>query len=120
MGSTVSIEGARGVRDKAAIVGVGETDHSTHSGRTELALACTAIKRALDDAGLTVADIDGLVRFDTDTVDEVALTSHLGLKNLGWMSHTGYGGTGGNAVIAHAAAAVAAGLASTVVCYRAL
>ena len=31
--------------------------------------------------------------------DEVALTSHLGLKNLRWMSHTGYGGTGGNAVI---------------------
>ena len=36
------------------------------------------------------------------------------------MSHTGYGGTGGNAVIVHAAAAIAAGLATTVVCYRAL
>ena len=36
------------------------------------------------------------------------------------MSQTGYGGTGGNAVIVHAAAAIAAGLATTVVCYRAL
>ncbi len=67
-----------------------------------------------------MSEIDGLVRYDMDSVDEVALTSHLGLKNLGWMSHTGYGGTGGNAVIVHAAAAIAAGLAKTVVCYRAL
>ena len=65
-------------------------------------------------------DIDGLVRFDMDSVDEVALTSHVGLQNLRWMSHTGYGGTGGNAVVVHAAAAIAAGLADTVVCYRAL
>ncbi len=67
-----------------------------------------------------MADIDGLVRYDMDSVDEVALTSHLGLVNLGWMSQTGYGGTGGNAVIVHAAAAIAAGLATTVVCYRSL
>lgn len=110
----------RALRDRAAVVGIGETDYSKASGRTELALACQAITRALDDAGLDVADVDGLVRFDMDTVDEVALTSHLGLRNLRWMSHTGYGGTGGNAVVVHAAAAVAAGVADTVICYRAL
>ncbi len=109
-----------GLRDKAAIVGIGETDYSKNSGRTELGLAVEAIKAALDDAGLEASDIDGLVRYEMDSVDEVALTSHLGLKNLRWMSHTGYGGTGGNAVIAHAAAAIAAGMADTVVCYRAL
>lgn len=109
-----------GLRDKAAVVGIGETEYSKDSGRTELALACEAISKAADDAGIPVSEIDGLVRYDMDSVDEVALTSHLGLKNLGWMSHTGYGGTGGNAVIVHAAAAIAAGLASTVVCYRAL
>jgi acetyl-CoA acetyltransferase len=36
------------------------------------------------------------------------------------MSQTGYGGTGGTAVIVHAAAEIAAGVAETVVCYRAL
>ena len=51
-------------------------------------------------------DIDGLVRFDMDSVDEVALTSHVGLRNLRWMSHTGYGGTGGNAVVGALAAAI--------------
>lgn len=109
-----------GLRDKAAVVGIGETEYSKRSGKTELALACEAIRAAAQDAGLTVDDIDGLVRFDMDAVDEVALTSHLGLKNLGWMSHTGYGGTGGNAVVVHAAAAIAAGLANVVVCYRSL
>jgi acetyl-CoA acetyltransferase len=110
----------KGVRDKAAIVGIGETEYSKNSGRTELALACEAIKKAADDAGISVDEIDGLVRFDYDAIDEVALTSHAGLQNLRWMSHTGYGGTGGNAVIVHAAAAISAGLATTVVCYRAL
>src|SRR3954469_21073408 len=108
------------LRDKAVIAGVGETAYSKDSGRTELALACEAISRAAQDAGLWVDDSDGLVRYDMDAVDEVALTSHAGLRNLRWMSHTGYGGTGGNAVIVHAAAAIAAGLATTVVCYRAL
>jgi acetyl-CoA acetyltransferase len=108
------------LRDKAAVVGIGQTEYSKESGRTELALACEAIAKAAQDAGIDVAEIDGLVRYDMDTVDEVALTSHAGLKNLSWMSHTGYGGTGGNAVVAHAAAAIASGMANTVVCYRSL
>ncbi len=108
------------LRDRAAIVGIGETDYSKNSGRTELALACVAIRTALSDAGLGVNDVDGLVRFDMDAVDDVALTQHLGLKNLRWMSETGYGGTGANAAVVHAAAAIAAGQADTIVCYRAL
>lgn len=111
---------SRELRDRAAIVGIGETEYSKASGRTELSLACEAITSAARDAGIGIDEIDGLVRFDMDVVDEVALTSHLGLRNLRWMSQTGYGGTGGNAVIVHAAAAIAAGVADTVVCYRAL
>ncbi len=109
------------LREKAVIAGIGETEYSKDSGRTELALACEAIVRAVDDAGLSMDDIDGLVRFDMDSIDEVALDlPRSGCSNLRWMSHTGYGGTGGNAVVVHAAAAIAAGLAETVVCYRAL
>jgi acetyl-CoA acetyltransferase len=108
------------LRDAAAIVGIGETEFSKHSGRTELALACEAIREAAVDAGIPIDQIDGLARYDMDSVDDVALTSHLGLRNLRWMSQAGYGGTAGNAVIAHAAAAIAAGVAETVVCYRAI
>ena len=107
-------------RNKAAIAGIGQTEYSKNSGRTELRLACQAIIAALADAGLTAADVDGLVRYDMDNIDDAALTSHLGFRNLGWMSQTGYGGTGGNAVIAHAAAAITAGLAEVVVCFRSL
>ena len=109
-----------GIRGKAAVVGIGQTAYSKASGKTELALACEAIKNAADDAGISVAEIDGVARFDSDSTAEAALTSHAGLKNCRWMSSAGYGGSAGNAVIAHAAAAITAGLASTVVCYRAL
>lgn len=106
--------------NKSAIVGIGQTEYSKNSGKTELRLACEAIAAALRDAGLTPADVDGLVRFDMDAIDDVALTSHLGFRNLRWMSETAYGGTGGNATVVHAAAAITAGLAQTVVCFRSL
>ena len=47
---------------KAAIVGIGATDFSKNSGRSELRLAAEAVLDALDDAGLTPADVDGRPR----------------------------------------------------------
>jgi 3-oxoacyl-[acyl-carrier-protein] synthase III len=55
-------------RDRCAIVGVGSTDFSRSSGRSDLTLATQAALAALDDAGLTPADVDGIVRCDMDTV----------------------------------------------------
>ena len=40
------------IKDKAVIVGVGNTKFSKDSGVSELSLAVQAIKTALDDAGL--------------------------------------------------------------------
>ena len=56
-----------GIRDKAAIVGLGETEFSWESGRSELQLACEAIKAACDDAGISPHDIDGSFRFTMDS-----------------------------------------------------
>lgn len=105
---------------KAAIAGIGQTEYSKDSGRTELALACEAVGKALADAAIPRAEVDAVIRYDWDRIDELSLATHLGLKNLRWMSQAGDGGPAGNAIIHHAAAAIEAGLATTVVCYRAL
>ena len=53
----------RSLGDRAAIAGIGQTEFSKESGRTELQLACEAVQAALDDAGLAPRDVDGLVTF---------------------------------------------------------
>ena len=50
------------LKNEAAIVGIGETEYSKNSGRSELALASEACATAIRDAGLTPADIDGWVK----------------------------------------------------------
>ena len=108
-----------GIRDKAAIVGIGETEFSWDSGRSELQLASEAIKAACDDAGIAPQDIDGLIRYDMESNHETLLTQSLGIKNLRHWESVSYGGGAGNAVVGHAAAAIAAGYCNYVVCFRA-
>ena len=55
--------GAGGV---AAIAGIGATEFSKSSGRTEVRLAVEAVKAALDDAGLSIDDVDGMSIFSID------------------------------------------------------
>ena len=43
---------SRSLGGKAAIAGIGQTEFSKASGRSELQLACESVKAALDDAGL--------------------------------------------------------------------
>jgi acetyl-CoA acetyltransferase len=109
------------LRDRTAIVGIGETQYTKRGGATqsEMALACESIKRAVADAGLTLDDVDGLCAYNSDrcTIMEVAEVLNLQLRfaNL-------YPG-GGNAtagVVQNAAMAVAAGSARVVVCYRSI
>jgi acetyl-CoA acetyltransferase len=108
-----------GQRAVAQIVGVGESAYSRGTDRSEWELAVEAVTRALADAGLAPGDVDGLVRYSYDNVDEAMLVRSLGLR-IGYYSQTGYGGLGAPAVLAHACAAVASGMATVVVCYRAL
>jgi hypothetical protein len=58
---------------KAAIVGIGATDFSKDSGRSELRLAAEAVQDVLNDAGLTPADLDGSTTFTVDSKTEVAV-----------------------------------------------
>jgi len=104
---------------RAAIVGVGQTEFSKSSGRSELQLACEAVRAAITDAGLQPSDVDGLVTFVQDTNDELAVMRGVGIPEVRWTSRTPFGGGGASATIEHAAAAVASGAAEVVVVYRA-
>ena len=67
---------------KAAIAGIGATDFSKNSGRSELRLAAEAVLDALDDAGLTPGDVDGMVTFTMDSNTEVAIARATGIGDL--------------------------------------
>ncbi len=102
-----------------AIAGIGQTEFSKDSGRSELQLAAEAVRAALDDAGLAPADVDGLVTMTIDTNDELALIRSVGIENVRWASRTPFGGGGSSALVQHAVAAVASGAADVVIVYRA-
>ena len=107
----------RNMKNKAAIVGIGISKFSKDSGRTELYLACQTIKAALDDAGLTPDDIDGLVKQTDDASDEHAITSSMGMGNLTYFGESRWNGAP-CAMVTRAAIGVAAGVANYIVVYR--
>jgi len=107
------------LKDEAAIVGIGQTEFSKNSGRSELQLACEAVKAALDDAGLEPSDVDGMTTFTMDQNDEIEVARGVGLGDITFYSRIPYGGGAAVGVIQQAAMAVATGVAKTVVVYRA-
>ena len=54
------------IRNKAAIVGIGQTEFSKDSGRSTLHMALEAILQALDDCGLTTNDVDAVVKMSAN------------------------------------------------------
>ncbi|MGA6156908.1 lipid-transfer protein [Stenotrophomonas sp. NPDC087984] len=104
---------------RAAVVGIGATEFSKDSGRSELKLAVEAVQAALDDAGLAPADVDGLVTFTMDTSPEITVAQACGIGDLTFFSRVHYGGGAACATVQQAALAVATGVAEVVVCYRA-
>jgi acetyl-CoA acetyltransferase len=102
-----------------AIAGIGQTEFSKNSGRSELQLASEAVRAALADAGLRPTDVDGIVTMTVDPNDELALMRSVGIEEVRWTSRTPFGGGGSSALVEHAAAAVLSGAADVVVIYRA-
>lgn len=107
-------------RDAAAIAGMGQTEFSREAGRTELQLASEAIVAACADAQIDIEDVDGLVSYTIDVVEETELVRSVGFQEIGYSARVPYGGGGSMGVLMHAAAAVASGVADVVVAYRAV
>ncbi|GGT67591.1 lipid-transfer protein [Streptomyces lateritius] len=115
----MSIRRADGLAGRAAVAGIGATEFSKDSGRSELKLAVEAVHAALDDAGLSPADVDGMVTFTMDTSPEITVAQAAGAGELSFFSRVHYGGGAACATVQQAALAVATGVADVVVCYRA-
>ena len=81
------------LKDKAAIAGIGWTSFTKDSGASVLSLATEACKKAIDDAGLNVKEIDGIVTHNmSDSVMPQEVATCLGLPGLGY--HLEYWGGG--------------------------
>ncbi|MCC6763926.1 MAG: lipid-transfer protein [Deltaproteobacteria bacterium] len=108
------------LNNEAAIVGIGQTEFSKNSGRSELQLTAEAIKAALDDCGLRPSDVDGMTTFTLDTTDEIEAARAVGIGDLTFFNRIPHGGGAAVGVVQHAVMAVATGIADVVVCYRGL
>ena len=111
------------IKDKVAIAGIGETIYYKRGTApvSEFRLACEAIIKAADDAGIKVTDIDGIASYADDRNDASRLATALGIPDLAFANmFWGGGGGGGSGAVANAAAGIAAGYAKNVVVFRAL
>ena len=106
------------LQDKAAIAGIGQTPYSKGLGRTEYDMAVEAIFSACEDAGISPGQIDGVVRYDMENIDEEQLLAVLGNPEIRYQASTSWGGGGSVSVLVHAALAISAGLAETVLVFR--
>ncbi len=110
----------RSIKDQAAIVGIGATEFSKNSGRSELQLAAESVRNALDDCGLKPSDVDGMTTFTLDTSDDIEVARAVGIGDLTMFSRVPHGGGAATGLLHQAAMAIATGMAEVVVCYRAL
>jgi acetyl-CoA acetyltransferase len=104
-----------------AIVGVGETDYAWKDPRTPAAMAVDAVHRALADAGLTGADVDGIVT-ESYTLRAPAdlVAAHIGMRERPFSAHLGIAGSGTVGAPGLARMAIESGEASVVVSYYAI
>ena len=107
--------------DQYAIAGIGYTDFSKNSERTVRRLASEACLAAVRDAGLDISQVDGFCSFNMgDSVQGIAVATELGIPNLKWSVDLYAGGNAANLIVSNAAAAIHAGMATHVLCFRAM
>ena len=110
------------IKDRTAIVGIGWTGFSARSGTTVANLAAEASLKAIADAGLSRADIDGVITycFQSDLFSGRDLAQVLGLEHSNFLVNERLGGGWACAAVGAAAMAIHAGVCRNVLVFRAL
>src|SRR3954464_1848692 len=116
----VDVSTPKYLRDKYAIVGVGETTYTRGSGKTTRALGTWAVRNAILDAGLKAADIDGMLSYQSgDSTFAPFIAGDLGIRLNFYMDVFG-GGSSTEALVGIAMGVIEAGMCNTVAIFRAM
>lgn len=102
------------IKDKTAIIGVGETVYSRNSDKSQLVLTLEAALAAIEDAGLTPKDIDGVIPYALGGVVAEDFITNFAIENLRYSAVIPMGGASAVAALQSAAMAVATGTANNV------
>lgn len=110
------------IKDKTAISGIGWSTFSRNSGTTVMDLATRASLMAIEDAGLTPRDIDGIVTYNyrPDTPGPREIAGALGLERCNYELLSQLGGGWACAAVMSAAMAVYSGACTHVLVLRAM
>ena len=118
----VDTSSPRSLRDRYAIVGVGETAYMRGSGVTTRALGTTAVRNAIHDAGLAPSDVDGVLAYhwlQGDSTLTTTIGGDLGIRPDYHMDVFG-GGSTTEALVGMAIGLIEARQCKVVVIYRAM
>ncbi len=108
------------LRDKYAIVGVGETPYTRGSGKTTRAMGSFAVRAAMADAGLKNTEIDGMLSYQSgDSTFAPMVAGDLGIRLNFYMDVFG-GGSSTEALVGIAIGVIEAGLCKTVAIFRSM
>ena len=120
--STPDVREARRMLSKGIVIaGVGETEQGVLPGRGSFDLLAEATKLTLDDAGVTLADVDGMVTafsfVEHTLMHATTFADYLGMAP-GYFASVAVGGATAPLMAVQAAMAIDAGLAEVVLCVR--
>jgi len=105
---------------QACIVGIGQTEFSKASGRSEQQLAAEAVLMACQDAGVSPHEIDGLVTFAIDKSDEIDVMRSMGCRDINFTTRLPQGGAASVTTLVHAKNAVESGMCDYFIIWRAM
>jgi acetyl-CoA acetyltransferase len=100
-------------KQHVAVVGAALSDIGRVDTKTPFELHYQAASRAIADAGLTKADVDGFGSSGTGLLAPIEVAEYCGLRPT-WADGTGVGGSTWEFMVEHAAAAICAGHVRTV------